>query len=163
MSLDRSDLSDQFWTAFASACGTTETDYIVTAFGDSAAMADELVALVETGQKRATASLRRDYGAGKEPLPRVGDFVVVVDSHGQPRCIWRTTEVVVKPLIEGDEAFAWDEGEGDRTLDWWLSAHRRYFSNQARREGFEMHDGIETVFERFEVLWPPKIADKVIP
>jgi hypothetical protein len=26
--------------------------------------------------------------------------------------------------------------------------------------GFEMHDAIETVFERFEVVWPPDIADK---
>jgi hypothetical protein len=26
-------------------------------------------------------------------------------------------------------------GEGDRTRDWWLDAHRRYFARQASREG----------------------------
>ena len=31
-------------------------------------------------------------------------------------------EVMIKPLSEVDEAFAWDEGEGDRTRDWWLAA-----------------------------------------
>ncbi len=162
MSIKKSPLSDQFWAAFKAATGTAAEDYSVTSFGDSAAMADELLALVLAGQKRATASLRRDYDTMGEPLPRVGNYVVVTDGSGTPRCIWRTTEVVVKPLIEGDEAFAWDEGEGDRTLEWWLTAHRAYFANQARRQGFEMHDAIETVFERFEVLWPPEFADRPV-
>ena len=70
-----------------------------------------------------------------------------------------TTEVAVKSLIGVDDAFAWDEGEGDRTRDSWLSDHREYFSNQAYREGFEMSDEIETVFERFEIVWPPDVAD----
>jgi hypothetical protein len=30
--------------------------------------------------------------------------------------------------VQVDEAFAWNEGEGDRTRDWWLAAHRRYFA-----------------------------------
>jgi uncharacterized protein YhfF len=64
------------------------------------------------------------------------------------------------PLIGVDGAFAWDEGEGDRTRASWLDNHRRYFSRQAAREGFVMHDGIATVFERFEVVWPPEIADR---
>ena len=92
-------------------------------------------------------------------MPRVGDFVLVVDSKGSPKCIWRTTEITVKPLIAVDDAFAWDEGEGDRTRDSWLSDHREYFSDQAEREGFEMSDTIETVFERFEIVWPPGVAD----
>ena len=58
-----------------------------------------------------------------------------------------------------DEQFARDEGEGERTRDWWLAAHRRFFSRRAEEEGFRMHDGIETVFERFEVVWPADAAD----
>ena len=68
-------------------------------------------------------------------------------------------EVMIKPLSEVDEAFAWDEGEGDRTRDWWLAARRRYFGRQARREGLQFDDDILTVFERFEVVWPLDIAD----
>jgi uncharacterized protein YhfF len=71
----------------------------------------------------------------------------------------RTTEVTIKPLFQVDEAFAWDEGEGDRTRDWWLDAHRRYFARQATREGFEIDDEILTVFEHFEVVWPLDVAD----
>jgi uncharacterized protein YhfF len=67
--------------------------------------------------------------------------------------------VTIKPLSEVDAAFAWDEGEGDRTRDWWLDAHHRYFARQAAREGFELDDDILTVFERFEVVWPPDVAE----
>ncbi|MDE2143641.1 MAG: ASCH domain-containing protein [Elusimicrobia bacterium] len=86
--------------------------------------------------------------------------VVVIDGRGRPRCVWRTTEVTVKPLLEADAVFAWDEGEGDRTLPDWLEGHRRCFRRQAAREGFDFHDGLETVFERFQVVWPPEAADK---
>ena len=85
---------------------------------------------------------------------------MMLDGEGCPRFIWRTTEVTIKPLSEVDEAFAWDEGEGDRTRDWWLNAHRRYFARQASRQGFELND--EILFERFEVVWPLDIADMTV-
>jgi hypothetical protein len=44
-----------------------------------------------------------------------------------------------------------------------LSAHRRFFGRQAAAQGFRMHDEIETMFERFEVVWPPEIADSGRP
>jgi hypothetical protein len=53
--------------------------------------------------------------------------------------------------------FGWAEHE--RTRDWWLSADRRFFERRAAEQGFQMHDQIETMFERFEVVWPPEIAD----
>jgi uncharacterized protein YhfF len=40
---------------------------------------------------------------------------MMLDGEGTARFIWRITEVPLKPLCEVDEAFAWDEGEGDRT------------------------------------------------
>lgn len=159
MGKEKTSVTNNYWAEFTAASGTTGVDYTVVAFGDTAEMADELAELVLSGTKRATASLARDYVSGDEPMPQVGDFVVIVDGEGAPRCIWRTTEVVVKPLIGVDDAFAWDEGEGDRTRDSWLSDHREYFSAQASREGFEMSDEIETVFERFEIVWPPEVAD----
>jgi uncharacterized protein YhfF len=152
--------TDSFWRAYRTAAGLDHDRYDVVAFGDGPAMADELAGLVVHGPKRATAGLLRDFASGGEPMPEVGGHVVVVDGRGAPRCIWRTTELTIKLLIEVDDAFAWDEGEGDRTRDDWLDGHRRYFSRQAAREGFAFHDRIETVFERFAVVWPPEAADR---
>jgi hypothetical protein len=42
-----------------------------------------------------------------------------------------------------------------------LTAHFRYFSRQASREGFQFGDDILTVFERFEVVWPLDVADAI--
>jgi len=151
--------TDAYWRTCRDVAGLDHDRYEVCAFGDSPAMADELAELVLYGPKRATAGLLRDVTIGGEPMPVVGGFVVLVDGQGAPRCIWRTVEVIVKPLIEVDEAFAWDEGEGDRTRTDWLDGHQRYFRSQAARQGFEFHDRIETIFERFTVVWPPEVAD----
>lgn len=151
----KSPATDAFWKAFREAEGLAHDDYDVVAFGDSPKMADELAALVLDGPKRATAGLLRDFENG-EPMPRVGGHVVVVDGKGRPVLVWRTTEVTVKPLSAVDDSFAWDEGEGDRTRADWLAGHTRFFKRQAEREGFAFHDAIETVFERFTVVWPKR-------
>jgi uncharacterized protein YhfF len=113
---------------------------------------------VVDGRKRATAALLRQFSPEGEPLPIIGGYVVLVDGHGRPRAIWRTKELRLGPLVSVDEAFAWDEGEGDRTRASWLDAHRAFFGRLAERGGFALDDDIETVFERFEVVWPLEVA-----
>ncbi len=85
MGLEKTPATNDYWTEFITATGNVAADYTVVAFGDSAAMADELVALVISGRKRATTSLLRDYATGVESVPQAGDFVVVVDGGTQSR------------------------------------------------------------------------------
>jgi uncharacterized protein YhfF len=149
----------QFWESFSENGGITIADYDVVAFGDNPAMADELGLLILNGPKRATAGLYRDFENDLDSLPKVGGFVVVIDGKASPICIFKTTEVRIGPLSSVDEKFAWDEGEGDRTLKWWLATHTEFFKRQGEREGFEFTSTIKTVFERFEVVWPKMKAD----
>ena len=155
----RSALTSEFWRTYREAAGLHHDDYDVVTFGDSAAMATELAELVVAGIKRATAGLVRQFGPDGEPPPVVGGYVVLLDGADRPRAVWRTIEVRIGPLNSVNERFAWDEGEGERTRDWWLSAHRRFFGRRAAAQGFRMHDQIETMFERFEIVWPPETAD----
>ncbi len=150
---------DKFWRGYREAAGLRHDDYDVVAFGDDPEMATELAELTVAGIKRATAGLVRQFGPDGEPSPAVGGYVILLDGAKRPRAIWRTTEVRTGPLNSVDERFAWDEGEGERTREWWLSAHRLFFGGRAAARGFQMHDEIETIFERFEVVWPPEIAD----
>jgi uncharacterized protein YhfF len=146
---------EAFWAAYRAHAGLDHDRYDVIAHGDTPALQTELAELILAGPKRATASLARRYGGPGQPrLPEPGDHCVVVDGEDRPRCIWQTTEVVVKPLDAVDDAFARDEGEGDRTRDWWLAAHRTFFTREAAREGFPFTDDIPTVFERFRLVWP---------
>ncbi len=117
-------------------------------------MAHELAALVVDGPKQATAGLLVDYEQEGELLPEVGTYSVVVDGRGDPACVLRTTQVELKPFSKVDAEFAWDEGEGDRSLESWLAGHRAYFSRDLARHGLGFSDDMLVVLERFELAWP---------
>jgi uncharacterized protein YhfF len=145
---------DEMWAAYVAASGFDGPLASSFAFGDSAEMADELGALVVHGPKRATASLVAAFHAEGETLPQVGDRSMVLGGDGSPLAVVRTTEVRFGPLSSVDDAFAWDEGEGDRTRSWWLDAHTRFFTRECLALGLTFSDDIEVAFERFEVVWP---------
>lgn len=121
-------------------------------FGDSVEMADELAALVVHGPKRATAGAVVEYRHEQQPLPEVGDHLVVLGGDGRPVAVTRTTEIRVGPLTSVDDAFAWDEGEGDRTRTWWVEAHQRFFRRWLPTAGLPYDDDLELVFERFALV-----------
>ena len=120
-------------------------------FGDSVELADELIELVVHGPKRATAGALVDYQGAE--LPQPGTMWIATDGAGRPRAVLRTTEVRVGPLSSVDEAFAWDEGEGDRTRVDWLEGHERFFRRYLPTIGVDFDPDMATVFERFEVLF----------
>jgi uncharacterized protein YhfF len=122
-------------------------------FGDSPELADELLALVLHGPKRATAGSLAAFEREGAPLPAVGDHWVAADGHGRPRAVLRTSEVRVGPLSSVDDQFAWDEGEGDRTRATWLADHEAYFRREAAAFGVTFDPDMPTVFERFEVVY----------
>jgi uncharacterized protein YhfF len=124
-------------------------------FGDSPALADELLGLVLHGPKRATAGLVSDFVGEGLPLPRIGGHWIACDGGGTPRVVLRTVELRLGVAESVDDAFAWDEGEGDRTREDWLAQHRRYWRRVTAARGEEWSERTEVVFERFTVVWPP--------
>jgi uncharacterized protein YhfF len=155
-----------FWASYVAVTGVRGEPLEAFAFGDSAEMADDLADLVLAGIKRATAGAAAEYSAGAATggaQPQVGDHSVVLRGDGTPVAVIRTTDVRMGPLSSVDEQFAWDEGEGERTRDWWLAAHRRYFRRTFAAHGWEYDDDLEVGFERFVVVWPPQCADCLDP
>ena len=122
-------------------------------FGDMVELADDLIDLVLAGTKRATASSVDRLEADGEPVPQVGGLWIATDGSMRPRALLETTDVRIGPLSSVDDAFAWDEGEGDRTRGYWLDAHTRYFSRTLPTGGFAFHPDIPVVFERFAVRY----------
>ena len=94
-------------------------------FGDSPELADELAELVLAGKKRATC-----WAASEGPKTQVGQRWVVLDGSGVPVAVIETIELTQRRFDEVDAAFAFEEGEGDRTLASWGRAHRNYFGRQ---------------------------------
>jgi uncharacterized protein YhfF len=58
--------------------------------------------------------------------------MVMRDGSGRPRAIIETVELTQRRFNDVDEAFAFDEGEGDRTLAYWRRAHRNYFGRRGQ-------------------------------
>jgi uncharacterized protein YhfF len=97
------------------------------AFGDSPQLADELLDLVMRGIKTATCSTEDEPNTSTP-----GERWIVLDGRGEPRCVIESTEVTYRRFGQVDAAFAYEEGEGDRSLAYWRDAHRRYFGRLGR-------------------------------
>jgi uncharacterized protein YhfF len=120
-------------------------------FGDSPALADQLLDLVLKGVKTATCSTEDEPNTSKP-----GERWIVLDGRGEPRCVIESTEVIYCRYSEVDAAFAHDEGEGDRSLAYWREAHRRYFARLGR-----FSEDMMLMCERFrlvEVLADRRVA-----
>ena len=151
------DRSEAYWNGFLETLPADsplrDERYVAEAWGDSPRLADELGALIVDGTKTATCSALWEYEAEGSALPEVGSKTVVLDGNGDPLCIMETTEVEVHPYNEVDARFAYEEGEGDRTLEYWRDAHWRFFSRTLPEIGKEPTTDMPLVCERFRVIY----------
>lgn len=94
-------------------------------FGDGPELAEALARLALAGVKRATC-----WPLAEGPKTHIGKRWIVRDGAGAPAAVIETVELTLRRFDEVDEAHAFEEGEGDRTLAYWREAHRRYFTRQ---------------------------------
>lgn len=127
--------------------------YEAWSFGNGLPMADELGALVLAGQKTATCSALWELEAEGETVARPGGKSIILGGNGEPLCIVETTEVAVRRFDEVDEAFAREEGEGDRSLEYWRGAHRSFFAGTLTEIGRRFSEDMPLVCERFRVIY----------
>ena len=116
-------------------------------FGDNPEMADDLGRLVVDGTKIATCGRY----SGENLLDYAGLWIVL-GGEGQPLCLSETYEITVKRFCDVDAQFAFDEGEGDRSLAYWREAHRAFFT-RTEEQGVPFHEEMLLVCERFRVFY----------
>lgn len=149
----------QEYRAAHSEAVTASPEYTIDHFGDTQRFADELLAHVLSGRKRATAELVADFIARGEQVPRIGSHWIACDENGTPSIIIRSFELRIGSFHSADAAFAFDEGEDDLSLGSWQREHRRYWLRVSAAQGRQWSENDEIVFERFKVVWPPRHAD----
>lgn len=107
----------------------------------------QLVEAVLRGEKTATASLRDQFVPNTdEPMPRVGEQIVLIGWDDEPLGVVETTEVRVVPAGEVDLQFSRDEGERFESVADWRAAHERFWSDRA------ITDETLVVCERFRLI-----------
>ncbi len=118
----------------------------VFSFGDSPAMADELLDFVLKGKKTATVSIILEG----DPVPTVGDISLVLNSKGEPKCEIKTTFVTTVPF----KNLTWDmvklEGEDD-TFEQWRNGNLNYWKRDSLRRGYDFSEETPITFEIFEL------------
>ncbi|MBE5187359.1 ASCH domain-containing protein [Vibrio parahaemolyticus] len=110
--------------------------------------------LVRIGQKTASCSMELWYREHGEPMPEVGHLQVVTNWDDEPVCVIQMTDVSTCRYDEVTAEFAYAEGEGDRTLNWWRDAHAAFFKAECDELNIDWHEQRLLVLERFKVVYP---------
>ncbi|MFZ4929491.1 ASCH domain-containing protein [Chryseobacterium sp. Mn2064] len=125
---------------------------------DATSIAD----LVISGLKTATGSLLWVYEHENTPIPSVGEYNIITDSDDCPVCIIQTTELTVIPFDQINNQFAFDCGEGDRTLSDWREIYLEYIQSECQRIGKRPSADIPMVCEYFKVIYKEPLAERNI-
>lgn len=145
--------AQKYWESFCLKNGVSQASlYEIFAFGNTKEHADELADLVLEEKKTGTSSGYELYQMDNEPLPKVGDYSVVVNSSKVPIGIIQIVEVLILPWKEITEELAATEGEGDLSLMYWQKGHYNYFKPYYKEHGLLLNEETKIVFERFQLV-----------
>ncbi len=152
------DRINKFWQTYLNTLPENEKPtadkYEVWHFCDNEKSANQLIQLVLQGIKTATCGLVWSYEAEGEKLPDAGDISIITNWEGEPLCIIETTQADIKAFNEVDARHAYEEGEGDCSLDYWRKVHWEVFSRECAALGKEPCEDMLLLCERFRVLFP---------
>lgn len=144
--------ADELWKMFIEKYPDyKEETYEAWSYG---AAQDKLADLTLKGIKTATTSGYALYEAEGEPVPKEGDFSIILGGQDLAVCIIRTTKIYVKPFSEASERHAYMEGEGDRTLAYWRDVHIEFFEHFYQEAGIPFNEEALMVYEEFEKVFP---------
>lgn len=135
-----------YWASFIATHPAVEL-YEAFSFAHTKELADELGSYVINGTKTATCSAKVLYDKHNEPLPKVGQYSIVLNGNEEPIAIIETIDISIVPMNEVSEEFAVAEGEGDYN-DWW-NGHVKFFSETLPQEGEQFREDMLLVCERF--------------
>lgn len=143
-----------YWQAFLRETGKPpDTRYIECFhFEMLEEVSNELLSLTLGGQKRATCSSALAYRVTGEKQPEPGDFSIVTDFFGHPRCIIQTTAAQMLPFHSVSWEMARREGE-DETLASWRQNHVRFFTREGEALGYAFSWDMQVIFEDFVIVY----------
>lgn len=121
-------------------------------YGDSPELETELIELIKSGKKRASAALVWSYEAEGMSLPNVGDLEIVVNSAGSPALLTRIASAEVVPFSQVTEEHAALEGEGDLSLKYWRQTHWEFFARECGHVARNPTPEMPVLCIRFELL-----------
>ncbi|MBE6812752.1 MAG: ASCH domain-containing protein [Ruminococcaceae bacterium] len=149
--------ANEMFRAFLQENNLPQTDYDAFAFGVDA---DLLAELVRCGKKTACSSLHEVYAHENAPLPKAGQYSVVLDSRENAVCVIRTTLVYMCAFNKVSPLHAAKEGEGNGSLAYWRREHEDFFRKELSAIDLPFTRQTPVVCEEFELVYPKQKEDK---
>lgn len=122
-------------------------------FCDNKKDADECAELVVKKIKQATSPSAWWFKKNNESFPKIGDLAIVTNWNGEPKAIIRTKKTEVVKFKDITPKYAYTEGEGDKTLEYWKKTHWEYYTNEMKEFNESPSEDMEIVCEYFETIW----------
>lgn len=121
-------------------------------FCDNKKDADECADLVVKKIKRASSPSVWWFMKNNEVFPKVGDLAIVTNWEGEPKAMILTTKVEIVKLKDITPEYAFIEGEGDKSLEYWKKAHWEFYTNEMKPYNESPNEEMEIVCEYFETI-----------
>jgi uncharacterized protein YhfF len=146
---------DAFW---ANACARVPqlagaSGYQVRWIGLDAASTQAILELIRARDKTGTFTLHWIPELTDQPVPRVGDCVVLIDYDGCPKLLVRLTGVHTRTFGAVTAADIAVDGSPVRELATWKALHTAYWNAMLAPFGREVGDEMPFWVEPFELLY----------
>ena len=152
-------LEREYWEQYQSFLAPEDRPqdpFIQANIAGSHTITDKLLQLYLEGKKTAGSSIVEDFVSAGDPLPKVGNYWILLDSKDEPRCILKTQRIALNKFYEVPLEIAVAEGEGDLSLDYWRKTHDKFFSPHLASWGVAKLEDATVITEYFEMVWPRK-------
>lgn len=92
------------------------------------------------------------YEIEGEKIPQIGDYNIITDWNGNPRCAIQTTNVKILSFKSITYEICKLEGE-DENLESWQKGHIAFFEAEGKEIGYTFSEDMPVIFEEFQVVY----------
>ncbi|MSR08601.1 MAG: ASCH domain-containing protein [Gammaproteobacteria bacterium] len=124
---------------------------------------EQVLALIEAGDKTGSFTLPWIVAHTTQPEPRVGDPIILIDFLGQPRLLVQLTGLEEVTFGALDERHTAVDGPPVRALAIWKPLHTRYWNGMLKPFGLQVTADMPVLVEQLDVLYgaDPPVADSL--
>ena len=149
-------LERTFWNSYLAqlpVSGRPSNPFVEAAFAGGRKGTDSLIRLYRQRKKTAASGLVQDYVSAGDPLPEVGNYWIILDSHEHPQFLVKTIRTEINLFGDIPKAVARAEGEGDLSISHWKEAHRNFYLPFLAKWGIADISKTKVITEYFEIVY----------
>jgi uncharacterized protein YhfF len=145
-----------YWEKYLSALPEVErpkNPHVTASFAGNREITDELLALYLNGKKCAGSSIVEDFLTAGDPLPKVGNYWIFLNSKDEPSCILRTEKITIYKFKDIPIEIVLAEGEGDLSIAYWRRVHTELYLPFLAQWGVENIEDATVITEFFKIVY----------